>query len=433
MKQPKLTQVLLATSLTLAFASMLVTPAHAELVSEDVQADAITPEANGLQDEMVILKKAPAKAVVVRQQTLPSEPASAIQPVAVQAAPAVSAQAQATATATATAAAPAARPSVGSSLDQGMNSKMDDVRNQFENALLRTLDRIKITVDDGAPAATATATAQATAVAAAPAAPAAPAAAPTTTIVNDSVIQATAAPANYMTVDSQLVDEDEEGSTSVAKADDESEESFVNRIRITPVVGVTNIGSSNSYYEIKSNVTLGLNLEAEVAENFAAYLGYSFAKYDIGLAGYNSYNGGYGYNPLQYNQNLFEAGGRFYLMPSSSKFRVFLGAGLGLTKGYINYGSQSSFTGFGYGVTDYEVNQWLGLLETGAELKVARNVAVGATFKYAAILSASENDRLRNGAFFGGNAGLTQEQVYAGNSIMNQSFYSILGNVKVSF
>jgi hypothetical protein len=58
---------------------------------------------------------------------------------------------------------------------------------------------------------------------------------------------------------------------------------------------------------------------------------------------------------------------------------------------------------------------------------------VGATFKYAAILSASENDRLRNGAFFGGNAGLTQEQVYAGNSIMNQSFYSILGNVKVSF
>jgi len=460
MKQPNIAKVLLASSLTLAFASTLVTPAHAELVSEDVQADSITPQpslgqSSGMQDEVVILKKSPQK-VTVRETSLPAETIAAPQPVAYQAAPAAApvaapaqAQAQATATATATA---SARPSVGSSLDQGMSNKMDDVRNQFENALLRTLDRIKITVDDGAPgaAAQATATAQATAIAA----PAAPVAAPTTTIVRDNVINATAAPANYMTVDSSLVDE-EEGSTSVADREDHEERTLVNRIRVAPVVGMTSIGGSNSYYDIKSSFTAGINIEMEVAENFAAYLGYSYSKYDVGLAGgfgYGGYGGyGYGggfsgYNPLQYNQNLFEAGGRFYILPRESAFRVFVGGGIGLNKGYINYrnnglnggyggGGYAGYGGYGGGLDDYELTSWLGILETGAEFRVSRGVSIGANFKYMTVLSSRENDRLRAYGFYSGYNGgaLTQEQLAAGSSIANESLYSILGTVKVAF
>ncbi|RZA08362.1 MAG: hypothetical protein EOP11_05030, partial [Proteobacteria bacterium] len=274
MKLPKLSQVLLTTTLTLAFASSLVTPARAELVSEDVQADSITPEStSGMEEEMVILKKAPAKKIVVREQALPSETMIAT-PVAMQAAPVAAPQAQAqasaqaTATATATAAAGPSRPSVGSSLDQGMSNKMDDVRNQFENALLRTLDRIKITVDDGAPAASASAQATAIAVAAPVAAPA-PAAAPTTTVINDSVLNATAAPANYMTVqNAPLVREDEEEEeegTSVARREDNEDRNFTSRLRLTPKAGYTSIRSD--FYDIKSNVTLGIDLEMEVSEN----------------------------------------------------------------------------------------------------------------------------------------------------------------------
>src|SRR5690606_17184224 len=90
------------------------------------------------------LPAAKKKVIVQEQEDLPLEPT--YEPVALQAAP--------------------AKKSVGSTLDQGIQNKMSDVQTQFESALLKTLDRIKITVDDGAPA---PAEAQA-----APAAPAAP-------------------------------------------------------------------------------------------------------------------------------------------------------------------------------------------------------------------------------------------------------------------
>lgn len=450
MKQPKLTRVLLATSLTLAFASSLVAlPARAELVSEEVEADAIQPEQSSLEDEVVIVKKkkpAPVaqRRVVVREETLPMETTSAIEPTAVAmpvAAP-VQAQASAQATATATASAPAPRATVGSTLDQGISNKMDDVRNQFENALLKTLDRIKITVDDGASAsATATATATATA------APAAPAAPVTTTIVNDSLINASAAPANYMSVESAPAI-DEESNSSVAEADDEEEPSTLARFRIAPVGGISNIGSD--YYDIKSRYTLGVNLEMDVTDNFSAYVGYTYSQYDIGL-GMGGLGGLYGnpyaygnnlqfgsYNQLQYNQNLFEVGGKFYLFPRESAFRLYVGAGLGLNKGYVNYRSRG-FGGYNpyFNLNDYELTSYLGILSTGAEFRVARNVSIGADFKYATVLSSSENDRLRNYGFYGAYGGdwqnVTSEQYQAGSSIAREGFYSILGTVKVGF
>ena len=448
MKQPKLTRVLVATTLTLAFASSLVaSPARAELVSEEVEADAITTEQSSLEDEVVIVKRkkpAPvAKArVVVREETLPLETSSAIEPIAV-AAPA-QAQASAQATATATASAPAPRASVGNTLDQGISNKMDDVRNQFESALLKTLDRIKITVDDGASAsATATATATATA------APAAPAPV-TTTIVNDSLINASAAPANYMSVDSAPLADDKESNSSVAEADDEEEPSTLARFRLAPVGGITNIGSD--YYDIKSRYTLGVNLEMDVTDNFAAYVGYTYSQYDIGLGlgGIGGPGGGFGnpymygnnynfgnYNQLQYNQNLFEVGGKFYLFPRESAFRLYVGGGLGLNKGYVNYRSRG-FGGYSpyFNLNDYELTSYLGIIQTGAEVRVARNISIGADFKYATVLSSSESDRLHNYGFYGnyyGGGNVSPEQYQAGSSIAREGFYSILGTVKVGF
>lgn len=431
------------TSLTLAFAFAMVATASAEMVNEEIAADAITPEP-GLEEVVVIKKKKPtpvkARPRVVYQEEPAFEPASSdlsqYEPVAAApAAATATARAQATAQAQST-----TRAGVGGSIDQGIANKMDNVRGQFEEALLKTLDRIKITVDDGASAqATAVATAEATAVA--PVAAPAPA---TPTVINDSIVNNQGSGA-YLNVEQapaftseNAVADEEEG---------EEEESFISKFRVSPVIGKTFINSD--FYKVDSRYTAGINLEMDVSDNLAGYLGYSYSQYDIGLGmGNPLYTGGFGNNgymnggnlqQLQYNQNLFEGGLRLYLFPTESKFRAHVGAGLGYNKGYLNYKQNAWNTWGGYNpylnTTDYEVSSYLGLLETGAEIRVGKNVSVGALFKYATVLSSSENQPLNNYGFIqnGYNNQISQDQRVVGGSLARDSFYSILGTVKVAF
>ena len=454
MKQPKLTQALLATSLTLTLAMTMLAPsARAELVNEQVESDAITPEQSSMEDEVVILKKKPAPAkrrVVVREQELPQETLSAYEPAPAMAMPvaapapvrpqaSASATATATATAQSTSAAPA-RPSVGSTLDQGMNNKMDEVRGQFENALIRTLDRIKITVDDGVPAAAPAAAATATATATATAETSAP-------VVPTQVVAEPVVPSNYMPVQ-EVVREDredrrrdrdrEENEDDKEERAEKKDDSFLGRFRLAPRIGMTSIGSD--FYDIKSSLSLGIGAEMDISDNFGINLAYTYSKFDIGLAagnpfyGYGTY-GGYGGSQLQYHQNLFELTGRLYLLPRESMFRAFVGGGIGYNTGYINYRSGYAYYSQYNQTNDYTLSQFVGVLEAGADVKVASSVSIGALFKYNPILSSRENSPLNNYGFYGygGFSNVTQEQAVAGGSIAREGFWSILGTVNVAF
>ena len=68
-------------------------------------------------------------------------------------------------------------------------------------------------------------------------------------------------------------------------------------------------------------------------------------------------------------------------------------------------------------------------------MSVVENVAIGALFKYAMVFSSSQNQALNNYAFVpnGYNYGNTADQALVGGSLQNDSFYSILGTVKVAF
>lgn len=421
MKKPTLTQTLLASTLTLAFVlAPFAEIAKAELVNEEIQEDMITPE-----DEVVIVKKKPAKVARAPKRKVIIQEEPAIEPVATVEAEAV-ARAQVTTS---------DRKSVGTSLDEGIQSKMDNVRGQFEDALLRTLDKIKITVDDGS---SNTSVNAATVEANANNGPV------NTTIVQDSIVNAKGAPQAgeaYMSIDNAPVVE-EDTQVVVAKVDEEEEE-LTGRVRVSPILGYTTIGSD--IYNIDAEYTAGLEVEADLNNNLSAVLGYSYSQYDIGLkhsGGFYNYYQPFGYlnnntKTLTYNQNLFEAGLRFYLFPQKSRFRMFVGAGVGYNKGYVNY-QKNSFNTFQYNpwqnLEDYEVTSFLGTLSTGAELQIAKSVAVGAVFKYAHILS-SNDDTLNNYGFINNGYGISPiaDKNIAGGSIAKENFYSILGTVKVSF
>ena len=412
---------LLAISLASISANAALTKVAQPRAEQAIVEDEITPEAPSAvaDDEQVVVVKRKVKqktTVRERSETVSEAPIQAEQPV-VAAAPAA-----------AVVAPPAAKPSMGSQLDNGVKAKMEDVQNQFEQALLKSLDRIKISVDDGAPAQGAAAPTQ-------------------SVVVQDNVVATKGAPkADYMSVDAapdvKDSDDSREGE-SVASLPKEEKPSG-RKIHVAPVIGKTMMNSAS--YTIDSKITAGVELEMDLEKNFSLVLGYSYSQSGINLGSTNPFlsygqNNGYsnGYNTLNYNQNLFEVDGRVYLMPQESKFRIFGGLGVGYNLGYLNYAQSSSYAQYGSyygnsGIQDYEVKSWLGILSAGALVNVSDNVSIGALFKYGVTFSSSQNQPLNNYAFVGnGYGGNTQDQTVVGGSLAQDNFYSILGTVKVAF
>jgi len=425
MKKPIGYQALYATSL-LAFA--ISGTAHAELKAIKQQAiveDAITPEApEAAQEEVVVVKKAKPRTLVaatpveevVSQNTNNNVNNNSAQAIAISAPP-------------------AEKPSMGSQLDAGIKTKMEDVQTQFETALLKTLDRIKITVDDGAPVQGANGPTQAV-------------------VVQDNLVntQGAADKSDYMSVDDapKVDDEDKQDDADVASKDGSTvatleKASFLRKVSISPVFGKTMIGSD--YYNINSRYTAGFELEFDIDRSFAIELGYAYSQYDVGLASANPIYGqpigfgGLNLQTLQYNQNLFSATGRIYLMPRPAKFRVFVGGGTGYNLGYLNY-NQNNSNGYlsnpyysNYNTSDYAVKSWLGIAEAGSTFSVSDSVSLGALFKYAFVFSSTQNAPLNNYAFLASPYGsnVTPQQAAVGGSLASENFYSILGTVKVSF
>jgi|GEM_PF-6264144 len=422
MMKPIWIQMLYTTSI-LVVVSALSANAQAELVKQQttikqqaIVEDAITPEASDeAEEEVVVVRKAKPKTVVkkiTREETEITPPLAAELPAQPVVAP------------------PATKPSMGSQLDEGIKTKMTDVQSQFEQALLKTLDRIKITVDDGtAPQGSSTPT--------------------DTAVVQDDLVGNSAAnKKDYMSVDAAPVvadDEEEfdsEGGTSTATLEKPKSE---RKVRISPLLGVTSLNSSS--YNVSGGLTAGVELEMDVDRNFAILLGYSYAKHQISLANNGSFYNYYqpqGFNGqntqgLEYNQNVFNGGLRVYLMPPEAKFRIFGGAGVGYNVGYLNYKTaqgQSSyqFNPYTQNTPDYTVKSWLGILEGGAAVNLSETVSLGALFKYALVFSSSENQRLNNYAFTNNfNYSQSNDQEVVGGSLASDGFYSILGTVKVAF
>ena len=423
-KQLKIKALYATSFLAISLASISANAALTKVIAAQPKAeqaiveDEITPEAPALQtdEEVVVVKKSKAK-TVVKKSTVTREQTEITPP-------------EAEAVAVAVVAPPAAKPSAGQQLDVGLKQKMDDVQSQFEKALLESLDHIKVTVDNGyPPQGTSTPT--------------------STTVVQDKLEGGQSGDnKDYVSVDKELNVKDEEADTdgSSVSALPKDEKKSERKIRVAPVFGKSNINSTA--YNVSSKYTAGFELEMDVDTNFALVFGYTYSQYDIALASANPFVGyqqPYGYNgansnSLGYNQNVFEVDGRIYLMPKEAKFRIFGGAGVGYNLGYVNYSQNQYVTNPTYNPyynsnsTDYEVKSWLGLLSAGAAFNVSDNVSIGALFKYALVFSSSQNQPLNNYAFVNnGSYAQSSDQSVVGGSLAQDSFYSILGTIKVAF
>jgi hypothetical protein len=223
-----------------------------------------------------------------------------------------------------------------------------------------------------------------------------------------------------------------------------SEEESKTRIVVAPRAGLSNMVGTQ-LFNVQSRYSAGLSLGVGITDFLFFDLGYTFSDYGVGIASSN-----YWINQLQFNlgaaytnnfatyslkQNVFDAGLKLYLLGRDSKLRPFLGGGGAYGRSYLNYdpsilavlnqlGAQNL-------AMDYEATQFLGFLQAGFDVSLARNVQIGAGFRYHTVLSANENSALNPYAFYYGNP--DPSKTTAGGSLARSNFYSILGTASFSF
>lgn len=418
--------------LFLALLALATAPLTSSAEDYEVQGDAIVPEnaqsalatedSPALEEEVVIVKRKPQtkrKKVIIQEVD---------EPAAVEQASASSDEAEVLAAST-------SGQRVGSTLDKTIDSKMNNVRSEIENQLVKAIEGIQISVGNAN-----TPTQQ----------------------VSDQVVNTAAAPAvmaapqadnkAYMTVDQAP----SSGGESTAELKN-SDEPLQGSVGIFPLGGITTMNRTGNGYDRESEFTVGAGLEVDASDNISFVTTYRYSRYNIRITTQNSmYTAypilypSYGYtgtnnelNKLEYNQNVIDAGMRLYLLPKTQRFRFFVGGGAGYQKGYLNYTSRAieqlkatpgnAQSGM---LDDVEITQFLFNVETGAEFQLSKVLSIGGDFKYSSVLSSSVSDPTNQGWF--NNSGYTSyvqqtDKALVGNSLKDTSFYSILGTIKYRF
>ena len=205
-----------------------------------------------------------------------------------------------------------------------------------------------------------------------------------------------------------------QSSTSISVAPvgkPEGEKAAKSGVSITPKAGLSTI--SNNSYEISPRFALGAALGFDVSDNVGVELGYTYGENALRL-NYNPASYGSYYNPyvsqsqreLVYKNNTFDFGMKLYITDRDAKVRPFVGGGAAYSVGFVNYDSRTiqefQAAGASFNATDYQLNQFQGMLQGGIEFKIGSNVSLGATYKFLKPLSSSESDDgLQAGGFYG--------------------------------
>ncbi len=266
--------------------------------------------------------------------------------------------------------------------------------------------------------------------------------------VTDRPGQPTVAPAGVMAspVSDQVA-------VSRASAESSTEDKLV--FSVMPRGGLSGMVNTNGL-DVQGRYSAGLGIALGVSDNLTFEIGYAFSEYGVSLPWSNPYAQNFMatsgiYNPsfptLAMKQNVFDAGLRIYLLGPDSRLRPFIGAGAGYAKSFLNSDSRlQDLSGqFGYRNPDYDVSSFLGILSAGLDVRLTKNISVGALFKYSAVLTARENQGLPYGYFTNGlyspvgyglnymNPMVERDKQVAGTSLSRSGFYTIMGGVNFSF
>jgi opacity protein-like surface antigen len=249
--------------------------------------------------------------------------------------------------------------------------------------------------------------------------------------------------ANYMGGQPVYSDQIQYGRAGVSQVEVDGAP-FRTSVSIVPRAGISNMAGTN-LFNTQSRFSMGLGLSVELAQNVALDLGYTYNEYGVGLRtgnlfidnSYMNYTSN-NYSNYIYKQNIIDLGMRFYFLKRGSIVRPYVGGGGAYSMASMNYDpsvqNMLSMYGAQYLNQPYQTNSFLGFVQAGADLNVAKNVSIGAGFRYYQVLSANENQQMNPYGFLGSfYPGFDPQKMVSGGSLARSNFYSILGTVSFVF
>lgn len=212
------------------------------------------------------------------------------------------------------------------------------------------------------------------------------------------------------------------------------EESHKSSISLVPHFGVSSM-SSNSIFNVTSGFSAGADLDLPISDNVAFELGYSYNQYGVSTpeASSSYYYGGYspmyGSN-LTLKQNVITAGVKAHVLGEDYRFRPYVAGGGGYAMASLNLPDTTLNTmPTGYQPQSYSSDAFLAYIGVGFDASVAKNVSLGASFRYYDALSSNSSN---SQVYYGYNS-VNPTTAYTGASLSESSFYTFAGDCAFSF
>ncbi len=232
--------------------------------------------------------------------------------------------------------------------------------------------------------------------------------------------------------------------TSVSALDSATQDEKIT-ISVAPRGGLSTM-SNVSGYDVQSRFSAGVDLGVAVSDHVSFGVGYSFNEYGVTLTSSNPWV----YNlqwytgtkeALAMKQNVVDANLKLHLLGPDARLRPFIGGGAAWSKSFINYDQRIIDGLYQSGLSnlarDYEVYSILGSLSTGLDIRITKNISVGAQFEYFTVVTSRENQSLNNAAFYnyyGYSAAYADaDKQVLGGSLARSAFYTVTGGLNFTF
>ncbi len=240
------------------------------------------------------------------------------------------------------------------------------------------------------------------------------------------------------------------------------------QISIRPRFGLLNMLGSSTY-TVSPRFATGAAVGLGLADNLAIEAGFTYAEMGVTMNSTNPYVIAYqtwsnsmgntsSFENAAMKQNVFDVSIKYYLANAEARLRPYVGAGGAYSLGYINYDSKildyMARSGYGTMAGDYQLSSYLGMLSAGMDVRITKNLSIGADAKYYKVLSSRQSQSATastTGAQYGAYSGYSYYPgYYAANpyasalspdvdkqnlssSFSQMSFYSIMAAMSFTF
>jgi hypothetical protein len=228
-------------------------------------------------------------------------------------------------------------------------------------------------------------------------------------------------------------------------------------ILVMPVFGLSGFVAGPGIIS-SGRYSMGLEAGLRTNDQLSFTLGYRYSEYGISNTSSSSLlqslqNAGLlgtqtNLQTMALKQNVIDANMRYTFLDASTRIRPFVGLGLGYGVSFVNYDASvlSTLGRLGYTglASDELIQSFLGVASTGVEVRLSKNIRVGALIQYHAVLTTRQtststtlvSSSLGAAGTAPSFAGITQQDIdrsQVGSALSNAGFYSVMLGMAYSF